>query len=142
MLRGALYILLGLILGPFIWIFAKLGWIKPAPVLPKPIQDFSNYLWGQGLHASVSLQDVKVNHAECLVYLQFGLDPSKFRVVSLTHSSTPDLAELVEKEAMAAPQFTAVRRNGTLVMACTFTPPDPDLEAQLVSAFSRYGGAT
>jgi hypothetical protein len=142
MLRGALYILLGLVLGPFIWLFTKLGWIKPASVLPKPIQDFSNYLWGQGLHAGVSLQNVKVNHAECLAYLQFGLDPSKFRVVTLTHSSSADLAELVEKEALTAPQFTAVRRNGTLVMACTFTPPDPDLEARLVSAFTRYGGST
>ena len=142
MLRGALYIVLGVVLGPIIWLLTKLRVLKPVPVLPKPIHDFSNYLWGQGLHASVSVQDVRVNHAECLAYFQFGLDPSKFRVMSVTYSATSEQAEQVEAEARGAPQFTAVRRNGVLVMACTFTPPDPDLEAKLESAFTRYSVAT
>jgi hypothetical protein len=138
MLRGAFYILLGLVLGPFIWLFTKLGFIKPAPLLPKPIQDVSNYLWGEDLHASVTLQALKVNHAECLASLQFGLDPSKFLVVSLTHSASPEEAALVEKDALIAPHFTGVRRNGTLVMACTFNPPDPELEERITSAFARF----
>ena len=142
MLRGAFYIFIGIILGPFIWLFTKIGLLKPAPQLPQHLQDFSNYLWGQGLHASVALQNVRVNHAESLAYLQFGLDPSKFRVVSLTSSATPEEAALVDQEALAAPQYTGVRRNGTLVMACTFTPPDPELEERVTSAFARYRSAT
>jgi hypothetical protein len=138
MLRGVFYILLGLVLCPFIWLFTKLGFIKPTPPLPKPIQDVSDFLWGQGLHASVTLQAVKVNHAEHLAYLKFGFAPSKFLVVSLTHSASTEEAALIEKEALMAPQYTGVRRNGTLVMACTFNPPDPELEARITSAFSRY----
>lgn len=140
MLRNIFYILLGLILGPFIWLFTKLGLMKVAPPMPKAVEDFGNYLWSNGLRASVSLQDARVNHADHLAYLQFGLNPSQTKVVTLAVSPSPEAAELLEREIINAPQYTGVRRNGHLVMACTFMPPDPELEDRVTSAFSAYGG--
>jgi hypothetical protein len=140
MLRNILYVLLGLILGPFIWLFTKLGALTPSPPKPKAIEDFGNYLWSNGLRASVSLQDVRVNHAEHLAQLQFGLNPSQMKVVTLAVAATPEAAELLEREIINAPQYTGVRRNGTLVMACTFAPPDPELEGRVTTAFSSYRG--
>ncbi|ROZ61454.1 hypothetical protein [Ramlibacter sp. WS9] len=139
MLRGIFYAVVGLIVIPVTWLLAKLGLVKPTPPLPKVIEDFSIYLWGNGLHASVAVQDVRINHADCLAYFQFGLNPSQMKVVSLAASPTPEGAELLEKEIASAPQYTAIRRNGHLVMACTFVPPDLELEARITDAFMRYG---
>jgi hypothetical protein len=140
MLRNILYVLLGLILGPFIWLFTKLGLVNSAAPVPSSIENFGNYLWSKGLRASVSLQDARVNHADHLAHFQFGLNPSQMKVVTLAVSPTPEAAELLEREISSAPQYSGVRRNGTLVMACTFTPPDPELEDRVTSAFSTYGG--
>jgi hypothetical protein len=81
--------------------------------------------------------DVRAEH---LAQLQFGLNPSQMKVVTLAVAATPEAAELLEREIITAPQYTGVRRNGTLVMACTFAPPDPELEGRVTTAFSNYRG--
>jgi hypothetical protein len=72
--------------------------------------------------------------------LKFGLNPAKFLIVTVMQCATSELAAMVEAEMAGAPQFSGVRRNRTLVMGCTFSPPDADLEARVTSAFMDYQG--
>ena len=138
MLKGFLYIFTGLVLGPFIWAFDRLGWIKPVTPIPEYFEKLIFYFQKQGLWASVEIQPIQINHAESVASLRFGLNPAKFLVVTLTKSASKEQAQLLEAEAKTAPQYTGVRRNGTLVMACTFSPPDPEFEARVSSVFMAY----
>lgn len=138
MLSRAIYLFVGLLIPPFVWLFSLLRGKSAASPMPKHFNDLSNYFWGKGLRASITLQDVQVNHVESVAALKFGLNPSKFLVVTILKSTTPEQAALAEVEAFGAPQFSGVRRNGTLVMACTFVPPDLDLEARVTGAFMEY----
>lgn len=140
MFKGVLYIFTGLLLGPFIWAFSRLGFIKPAAPIPKYFEKLVYYFQKQGLWASIEIQPIQINHAECVASLRFGLNPAKFLVVTLAKSASEELAQLLESEAKNAPQYTGVRRNGTLVMACTFSPPDPELESRITKVFMAYSG--
>lgn len=142
MIRGAIYFLVGLLITPFVWLFSVLRRDSTASPVPKHFKDLADYFWGKGLRASLALQDIQVNHVESMASLKFGLNPSKLLVVTITKSATPEQAALAEAEAAGAPQFSGVRRNGTLVMACTFAPPDPDLEARITSAFMEFANGT
>jgi hypothetical protein len=120
---------------------SMLGLVKKNPKVPAHFEELRVHLWSNGIRASVQPQDQQVSHADSVALLVIGLSPSNHHVVTLAHSESPELAAMVEAEAQRAPQFTPVRRNGRLVMACTFTPPNAEQEARVASAFMEFRAA-
>ena len=138
LIRNLPFVLLGLILGPFLWLFSKLRTAENRSAASPQLESLNNHLWNNGVRASLSVVNEQVDHCQAVGHLRLGLNPSKFQVVTVTFSESVAEATLAEEAALSAPQYTAVQRNGKFVMACTFQPPDAELEKRVSTVFLSY----
>src|SRR5688572_21255664 len=130
--------LVGLVLFPFFWLLQKLGVLKPPPAVTPQFEALSAHLFRSGISTVPEMCAVPLNNVTEAAAFRLGFNPTQFRVVMVTTSPTPEAAALVESEAAGAPQYTGVRRNACMVMACTFNPPDPALEQAFGKAFASF----
>lgn len=130
--------LLGIAVAPIFWLLQKLGVTKAPPALSPPFDALSAHLYKNGLAALGEMQQITVANVKEMASFRLGFDPAKFQIVTITLSPDENAAATVEAEAKNAPQFTQVCRNGCFVMACTFSPPDPELEKRFAAAFGSF----
>jgi hypothetical protein len=69
---------------------------------------------------------------------QLGFDTSRRCLVTVMLCDDEAAAARVEAETRNVPHASGVGRNGTLVMACTFSPANPILERRFTAAFMSF----
>lgn len=131
-------VLLGLVVAPIFWILKKVGLFTPPEKLPPIFEMLSEHLFANGISATGELLTQELTNVQLLVSFSMGWNAEKLKVVMVTLSENEELASLVEEEANQAPQYSAVSRNGRLVMACSFKPEDKNLEEKFGQAFTTF----
>lgn len=137
-MKQLLILTFGLLITPIFWLLQKLRIIPPPPSLPVGFQALSTHLTKNGVFATCEMQQIQISNAKEIASFRIGVDPKEFYVVTVTRSENEDEAKLVEAEALKAPQFTGVCHNGPFVMACTFNPPNAELEKKFQGLFLSY----
>ena len=69
---------------------------------------------------------------------RLGFDPNRLHVVTVMRCEDGGGAIRLEAQAKTLPEVSGVNRNGTYVMTCSFTPPDPIVEQRFTKAFLAF----
>ena len=102
-----------------------------------PISGFINHLRDQGVDGTLEL-DIASN--EDIEYVA-NFVISKFtstRIISFFQFTNLESAKFNLKEAMKNPKMSGQARNGTIIMAATFYPPDDEAVAKIKALFLDY----
>jgi len=140
-LKMLFFILYGLVFVPIHWVLRLVGLASPLPTFPQEFQALAAHFQNNGVWSGLTMQAEEIPDVEHWGLFKFGLDPNVFQVAAVMLCHSEEAARSVEKETSAAPQYTNVRRNRQLVIACTFRPPNPSLAENVESAFVSFDSA-
>lgn len=137
-MKVILMTIVGLVVAPIFWVLQKIGVVKPPPKLSATFEALQSHLFRSGISVVGEMQPLALNNVQEVASFRLGFDPTRFYAVTITLSEDENSASIVEGEARGAPQFSGVRRNGALVMACTFSPANTALEEEFGNAFMSF----
>lgn len=113
-----------------------------AKSLSRSFKALNEHLFHSGIPATGEMQyNLVVPGVVEVADFKLGYDMNRFRVVTVMRCVDEAAATHVEGETRRVPSVSAVNRNGSFVMACTFMPPDTILEGRVTAAFMAFQGA-
>jgi hypothetical protein len=107
--------------------------------LSRTFRAFHSHLFRLGIPATGEMQgNLILPGVKEVAAFKLGYDVERPRIVTVMIAQDEDAAARVEGETRAIPQVSSVHRNVNLVMACTFSSPDPIVERRVTAAFLAF----
>ena len=118
--------------------FLKTLFARRMPAVPPEFTRLADHFDKHGIRCAVQMYTEKMPGVQALAAFVISPDAGNFKALSIAHCDSPEDSAHQEAEARKNPLHAFITRNGSLVMTCTFMPPDEALGAQARDAFLSF----